>query len=47
MLVTLVGQQIMLGRQLAEGGVSPGDWAHFTVSLLCHDIAMYAAPARG
>ncbi|MBL6718885.1 MAG: metal-dependent phosphohydrolase [Pseudomonadales bacterium] len=47
MLVTLVGQQIILGRQLAEGGVSPGDWAHFTVSLLCHDIGYVRGACPG
>jgi len=36
--VTLVGQQILKGKHLREGGVSPQDWLHFTTSLLCHDI---------
>lgn len=38
MMVTLVGQEILRGKLLAEGGVSARDWAHFTLSLLCHDI---------
>lgn len=36
--VTLVGQEILRGKHLSEGGVSPEDWLHFTISLLCHDI---------
>lgn len=26
------------GKHLREGGVSPRDWLHFIISLLCHDI---------
>lgn len=37
-LVTLVGQEILRGKQLKEGNVSKQEWAHFIVSLLCHDI---------
>jgi len=37
-MVTLVGQEILRGRHIRVGGVSPRDWLHFTVSLLCHDI---------
>ena len=36
--VTTVGQQILLGKHLLEGGVSPREWAHFVTALLCHDI---------
>ncbi len=36
--VTLVGQEILKGKHLRDGGVSPRDWLHFTVALLCHDI---------
>jgi hypothetical protein len=38
MLVTTVGQQILLGKHLLEGGISPKEWAHFITALLCHDI---------
>ncbi len=38
MLVTTVGQQILLGKHLLEGGVSPQDWVHFITALLCHDV---------
>lgn len=37
-LVTLVGQEILRGKQLLEGNVSSEDWLHFIISLLCHDI---------
>ena len=36
--VTLVGQEILKGKHLREGGVTPRDWLLFTISLLCHDI---------
>jgi hypothetical protein len=36
--VTLLGQEVLKGKHLREGGVSPRDWLHFTISLLCHDI---------
>lgn len=38
MLVTLVGQEILRGKHLREGSVSPEDWLHSILSLLCHDI---------
>lgn len=37
-MVTLVGQAILKGKHLREGGVSPRDWLHFIMALLCHDI---------
>jgi hypothetical protein len=47
MLVTTVGQEILKGKQISEGGVSPRDWLHFTVSLLCHDIGYVRGVCRG
>lgn len=38
MMVTMVGQEILRGKHLREGGVMPRDWLHFSISLLCHDI---------
>jgi len=38
MLVALAGQEILIGKHLSEGGVSPGDWTHVLLALLCHDI---------
>jgi hypothetical protein len=37
LMVTLVGQSILRGRILVEQ-VTPDDWLHYTVALLCHDI---------
>jgi len=37
-MVTLVGQEILRGIHLKDGGVTPRDWLHFTISLLFHDI---------
>ncbi len=37
-MVTLVGQTILEGKHLCEGGVSPRDWLHFMMAVLCHDI---------
>jgi hypothetical protein len=36
--VTLVGQEILRGKHIREGGVSCKDWLHCIISLLCHDI---------
>ena len=33
-MVTLVGQEILLGKHTSEGGVKPRDWLHFMISLL-------------
>jgi hypothetical protein len=46
-MVTLVGQEILRGKHLAEGGVKPRDWLHFTISLLCHDIGYVRGVCRG
>lgn len=37
-MVTQVGQEILRGKQIREGGVSTKDWLHFIISLLCHDV---------
>ena len=37
-MVTLVGQEILRGRHITDGSVTPRDWLHFIVALLCHDI---------
>lgn len=37
-MVTLVGQTLLKGKHLCEGGVAPRDWLHFVIALLCHDI---------
>ena len=47
MLVTLVGQQIMLGRQLAEGAFPRGIGPTLRSRSCAMTSAMYAAPALG
>jgi len=37
-MVTMAGQAILEGKHLSEGGVTPRDWMHFMIALLCHDI---------
>jgi hypothetical protein len=44
--VSLVGQQILRGKHIREGGVSCEDWLHFTISLVCHDIGYVKGVCR-
>ncbi|HKJ26670.1 MAG TPA: hypothetical protein VJ965_03445 [Anaerolineales bacterium] len=37
-MVTMAGQAIIEGKHLSDGGVTPEDWMHYTLALLCHDI---------
>lgn len=37
-MVTLVGTEILRGKILIEGSVSPREWVHFVISLLNHDV---------
>lgn len=46
-MVTLVGQEILKGKHLREGGVSPQDWLHFVLALLCHDIGYLRGICHG
>ena len=46
-MVTLVGQEILRGKHTKDGGVTPRDWLHFTISLLCHDIGYVRGVCRG
>jgi hypothetical protein len=46
-MVTLVGQEILRGKHISEGGVTPREWLHFTISLLCHDIGYVRGVCRG
>ncbi|ETX02123.1 MAG: metal-dependent phosphohydrolase [Candidatus Entotheonella factor] len=45
-MVTLVGQEMLKGKHLREGGVTPRDWLHFVISLLCHDIGYVRGVCR-
>ncbi len=46
-LVTLVGQEILRGKHIRLGGVTPEDWLHFIISLVCHDIGYVKGVCRG
>src|SRR6266496_3990416 len=46
-MLTLVGQEILRGRHISVGGVTPREWLHFIVSLLCHDIGYVRGICRG
>ncbi len=37
-MVSSAGMAIIEGKHLREGGVSPRDWMHFMIALMCHDI---------
>src|SRR5262245_587486 len=45
-LVTLVGQEILRGKHMREGGVTPEDWLLYVISLLCHDIGVVRGVCR-
>ncbi|MBE9126362.1 MULTISPECIES: Npun_R2479 family HD domain-containing metalloprotein [unclassified Coleofasciculus] len=45
-LVTLVGQEILRGKHIREGGISCEDWMHTIISLLCHDIGYIKGVCR-
>jgi len=45
-LVTLVGQEILLGKQSKDNNVASKDWLHFIISLLCHDIGYVKGVCR-
>jgi len=46
-LVTAVGQQLLIGKHISVGGITPRDWLHFIVSLLCHDIGYVRGVCQG
>jgi hypothetical protein len=46
LMVSLVGQEILKGKHLRDGGVSPEDWLQFTIGLLCHDIGYVRGVCR-
>jgi hypothetical protein len=37
-MVTMVGTEILRGKNLIEGSVNASEWVHFVISLLNHDI---------
>lgn len=44
--VAMVGQAILKGKHLREGGVKPKDWVHYMMALLCHDIGYVKGVCR-
>ncbi len=46
MMVTLVGQEILRGKHLIQGGVTPNDWLHYILALLFHDIGYVRGVCR-
>ena len=46
-MVVQVGLEIITGKQIREGGVSPDEWLNFTVALACHDIGYVRGVLRG
>lgn len=45
-MVALAGQAIIEGKHLCEGGVTPRDWVHYMVAVLCHDIGYVKGVCR-
>jgi len=45
-LVSLVGQEILHGKHIREGRVTPRDWLHCMIALLCHDIGYVKGVCR-
>ncbi|MDA0267130.1 MAG: metal-dependent phosphohydrolase [Cyanobacteria bacterium] len=45
-LVTLVGQEMLRGKHIREGGINCEDWLHFIISLVCHDIGYVKGVCR-
>ena len=45
-MVSLAGQAIIEGKHLCEGGVTPRDWMHYLVAVLCHDIGYVKGVCR-
>jgi len=45
-MVSLAGQTILEGKHLREGGVTPRDWMHFMIAVLCHDIGYVKGVCR-
>jgi hypothetical protein len=45
-MVALVGQTILRGKHLCEGGVTPINWLHFMMGTLYHDIGYVKGVCR-
>lgn len=45
-MVTVAGVEILRGLHLVRGGVTPDDWLHAVLALLCHDIGYVRGVCR-
>ena len=45
-MVSLAGQAIIEGKHLREGGVTPRDWMHYMIAVICHDIGYVKGVCR-
>ncbi|RJP54823.1 MAG: metal-dependent phosphohydrolase [Anaerolineaceae bacterium] len=45
-MVSLAGLSIIEGKHLREGGVTPRDWMHYMIAVLCHDIGYVKGVCR-
>jgi len=45
-MVSLAGQAIIEGKHLREGGITPRDWMHYMLAVLCHDIGYVKGVCR-
>jgi hypothetical protein len=45
-MVSLAGQAVLEGKHLREGGVTPRDWMHYMIAVLCHDIGYVKGVCR-
>lgn len=45
-MVALAGRAIIEGKHLREGGVTPRDWMHYMIAVLCHDIGYVKGVCR-
>lgn len=45
-MVSLAGLSIIEGKHLREGGVTPRDWMHYMIAVICHDIGYVKGVCR-
>ena len=45
-MVALAGRAVIEGKHLREGGVTPRDWMHYMMAVLCHDIGYVKGVCR-
>ena len=45
-MVSLAGLSIIEGKHIREGRVSPRDWMHYMIALICHDIGYVKGVCR-